>query len=42
MLRPKVQGTWVLHQLLQDHPNSLFISFSSLADLYQVRMNTYN
>ncbi|WP_414587454.1 SDR family NAD(P)-dependent oxidoreductase [Scytonema sp. PCC 10023] len=34
VLRPKVQGTWVLHQLLQDHPNSLFISFSSLADLF--------
>ncbi|GAA6615347.1 SDR family NAD(P)-dependent oxidoreductase [Scytonema sp. NUACC26] len=34
VLRPKVQGTWVLHQLLQDRPNSLFISFSSLADLF--------
>ncbi|MFN6497065.1 MAG: SDR family NAD(P)-dependent oxidoreductase [Nostoc sp. DedQUE01] len=34
VLRPKVQGTWVLHQLLQDHPNSLFITFSSLADLF--------
>ncbi|KAF3884406.1 MULTISPECIES: SDR family NAD(P)-dependent oxidoreductase [Nostocales] len=34
VLRPKVQGTWVLHQLLQDYPNSLFISFSSLADLF--------
>ena len=29
-LAPKVLGTWVLHQLLQDQPNSIFINFSSV------------
>ncbi len=29
-LRPKVEGTWVLHQLLQQQPNGVFISFSSV------------
>jgi acyl-CoA synthetase (AMP-forming)/AMP-acid ligase II/pimeloyl-ACP methyl ester carboxylesterase/NADP-dependent 3-hydroxy acid dehydrogenase YdfG len=29
-LRPKVLGTWTLHQLLQDKPGSLFLSFSSV------------
>jgi acyl-CoA synthetase (AMP-forming)/AMP-acid ligase II/thioesterase domain-containing protein/NAD(P)-dependent dehydrogenase (short-subunit alcohol dehydrogenase family)/acyl carrier protein len=29
-LRPKVLGAWTLHQLLQDKPNSLFLSFSSV------------
>jgi acyl-CoA synthetase (AMP-forming)/AMP-acid ligase II/NAD(P)-dependent dehydrogenase (short-subunit alcohol dehydrogenase family) len=30
VLRPKVEGTWVLHQLLKDRPGSLFVSFSSV------------
>lgn len=29
-LQPKVQGTWALHQLVKDQPDSLFISFSSV------------
>ncbi len=29
-LRPKVVGTWALHQLLKDRPQALFISFSSV------------
>jgi acyl-CoA synthetase (AMP-forming)/AMP-acid ligase II/thioesterase domain-containing protein/acyl carrier protein/NADP-dependent 3-hydroxy acid dehydrogenase YdfG len=29
-LRPKVEGTWVLHQLLQQQPNGVFITFSSV------------
>ena len=29
-LRPKVLGTWALHQLLKDQPHSVFISFSSV------------
>lgn len=29
-LRPKVSGTWVLHQLLKTQPNGVFISFSSV------------
>lgn len=33
-LRPKVLGTWVLHQLVKDQPNSVFISFSSLASFF--------
>jgi acyl-CoA synthetase (AMP-forming)/AMP-acid ligase II/thioesterase domain-containing protein/acyl carrier protein len=34
MLRPKVSGTWVLHQLLKDRPNGVFISFSSVASIF--------
>jgi acyl-CoA synthetase (AMP-forming)/AMP-acid ligase II/NAD(P)-dependent dehydrogenase (short-subunit alcohol dehydrogenase family)/acyl carrier protein len=34
VLRPKVLGTWTLHQLLQDKPNSVFIGFSSLASFF--------
>ena len=30
ILAPKVSGTWVLHQLLKDQPNSIFINFSSI------------
>ena len=30
VLRPKVSGTWVLHQLLQDKENALFVHFSSV------------
>ncbi|QSJ15491.1 SDR family NAD(P)-dependent oxidoreductase [Nostoc sp. UHCC 0702] len=33
-LKPKVIGTWVLHQLLQNKPSSLFISFSSVASFF--------
>lgn len=29
-LRSKVSGTWVLHQLIKDNPNSIFINFSSV------------
>ncbi|MBD2043729.1 SDR family NAD(P)-dependent oxidoreductase [Microcoleus sp. FACHB-672] len=29
-LRPKVHGTWVLHQLLKNQPNGVFITFSSV------------
>ena len=29
-LAPKVLGSWVLHQLLQHQPNSIFINFSSV------------
>ncbi len=34
MLRPKVLGTWVLHQLVKNRPNSLFISFSSINSFF--------
>jgi len=30
LLRPKVLGTWVLHQLLKDNTDGLFIHFSSI------------
>jgi len=30
VLRPKLLGTWVLHQLVEKHLNSLFINFSSI------------
>ncbi|AOY81499.1 SDR family NAD(P)-dependent oxidoreductase [Moorena producens JHB] len=30
LLRPKVLGTWVLHQLLKDNDDALFIHFSSI------------
>ncbi|NER93847.1 MAG: SDR family NAD(P)-dependent oxidoreductase, partial [Symploca sp. SIO1B1] len=30
LLRPKVIGTWVLHQLLEDNADALFINFSSI------------
>jgi acyl-CoA synthetase (AMP-forming)/AMP-acid ligase II/thioesterase domain-containing protein/NAD(P)-dependent dehydrogenase (short-subunit alcohol dehydrogenase family)/acyl carrier protein len=33
-LQPKVLGTWALHQLIKDQPDSLFISFSSLASFF--------
>ena len=34
MLRPKVLGTWILHQLVKNRPNSLFISFSSINSFF--------
>ncbi|WP_353737207.1 SDR family NAD(P)-dependent oxidoreductase [Moorena sp. SIO3B2] len=30
VLRPKLLGTWVLHQLVEKQPKSLFINFSSI------------
>lgn len=33
-LRPKVLGTWALHQLIKHQPNSVFISFSTLASFF--------
>jgi|GEM_PF-401820 len=30
VLHPKLLGTWVLHQLIQNQPHSLFINFSSI------------
>lgn len=30
VLRPKLLGTWVLHQLVEKQPHSLFINFSSI------------
>jgi thioesterase domain-containing protein/acyl carrier protein len=33
-LRPKMLGTWVLHQLIKEHPNKIFISFSSLTSFF--------
>ena len=30
MLRPKVLGAWLLHQLLKDRPDGVFINFSSV------------
>jgi acyl-CoA synthetase (AMP-forming)/AMP-acid ligase II len=30
ILRPKIFGSWALHQLLEDRPGSLFISFGSV------------
>lgn len=33
-LRPKVLGTWVLHQLIKDNPKSIFINFSSLIGIF--------
>ncbi|WP_414582892.1 SDR family NAD(P)-dependent oxidoreductase [Scytonema sp. PCC 10023] len=30
MLRPKLLGTWALHQLVKEQANSIFISFSSV------------
>jgi amino acid adenylation domain-containing protein len=34
LLHPKVQGTWALHQLIKDQPDSLFIAFSSVASFF--------
>ena len=34
VLRPKVLGTWVLAQLLKGHPNSIFISSSSVNSFF--------
>ena len=34
VLRPKVFGTWVLSQLLEDRPDKVFISFSSLNSFF--------
>jgi acyl transferase domain-containing protein len=36
-LRPKVMGTWLLHQLTQDSPLDFFISFSSIVSLWGSR-----
>lgn len=33
ILRPKLQGTWSLHQLIKDQPGSLFLSFASVNGL---------
>lgn len=33
-LRAKVSGTWVLHQLIKDEPDSLFLSVSSVISLF--------
>ena len=33
-LRPKVFGTWVLHQLVKQQPECLFISFSSVISFF--------
>jgi acyl-CoA synthetase (AMP-forming)/AMP-acid ligase II/thioesterase domain-containing protein/NAD(P)-dependent dehydrogenase (short-subunit alcohol dehydrogenase family)/acyl carrier protein len=33
-LRPKVLGTWVLHQLLQQQDNGVFINFSSVISFF--------
>ncbi len=37
-LNAKVLGTWALHQLLKDQPQSVFISFSSLASFFSGAM----
>lgn len=34
MLRPKVAGTWVLHQLVKNQPNAIFINFSSVVSFF--------
>ncbi|MDZ8093949.1 MAG: SDR family NAD(P)-dependent oxidoreductase [Nostoc sp. DedQUE05] len=34
MLRPKVQGTWTLFQLIQNRPDALFIGFSSVNSVF--------
>jgi acyl-CoA synthetase (AMP-forming)/AMP-acid ligase II/NAD(P)-dependent dehydrogenase (short-subunit alcohol dehydrogenase family)/acyl carrier protein len=33
-LKPKVTGSWLLHQLLSDNPQAVFISFSSVAGFF--------
>jgi surfactin family lipopeptide synthetase A len=33
-LRPKVLGTWTLHQLVKDYSESIFLNFSSLASFF--------
>lgn len=33
-LKPKVAGTWILHQLLNDNPQAIFINFSSIAGFF--------
>ena len=33
-IRPKVVGTWVLHQLLKDNSHGIFISFSSVNSFF--------
>jgi acyl-CoA synthetase (AMP-forming)/AMP-acid ligase II/NAD(P)-dependent dehydrogenase (short-subunit alcohol dehydrogenase family) len=34
VLQPKVVGTWTLHQLLKDRPNTLFVNFSSVNAIF--------
>ncbi|MEH2207655.1 MAG: SDR family NAD(P)-dependent oxidoreductase [Nostoc sp.] len=34
MLRPKVQGTWTLFQLIQNRPDAVFIGFSSVNSVF--------
>ncbi len=34
MLRPKVHGTWTLYQLIKNHPQTVFISFSSINSVF--------
>src|SRR5262249_4470971 len=37
VLRPKVAGAWVLHQLTQDIPLGFFVMFSSIASVWGSR-----
>ncbi|MGL5880709.1 MAG: AMP-binding protein, partial [Xenococcaceae cyanobacterium] len=42
MLRPKVLGTWVLHQLIKDKQDAVFINFSSVSSIFGTyRMGAY-
>ncbi len=42
ILRPKTIGTWTLHQLIKDKPESLFVHFSSIASFFgAVQIGTY-
>jgi acyl carrier protein len=34
VIRPKVIGTWVLHQLIKDNPNGFLINFSSVNSFF--------
>ncbi|MCM0593998.1 MAG: SDR family NAD(P)-dependent oxidoreductase [Gloeotrichia echinulata DEX184] len=34
VFRPKILGTWTLHQLLKNNPDSIFISFSSVVSFF--------
>ncbi|PZU94478.1 MAG: AMP-dependent synthetase [Pseudanabaena sp.] len=38
ILSPKMAGTWILNQLLEDNPNSIFISFSSIISYFSGSM----
>jgi amino acid adenylation domain-containing protein len=42
VMRPKVLGTWALHQLIKDKPEAVFISFSSVNSFFGgVRAGAY-